>query len=152
MTIDKMRIFAPITTTLLALSPGAPPNLDDSTMLGISIYASSLAGLTAWEALAVPALKRKGLIPDIPLNPFDLTEAEKDSPFLIPLTSDQAIPHPSIKEIIKLEEHMVGRRGRVGHFISVQAFGNRIEGRRTKSKDWSSFYNRDIFIEKRIMR
>lgn len=120
--------------------------------VGLSVYGASLVALTAWESLAVPRLKRRGLFPDVPTLPGMLSEKEKMEPFVTPLTADRYVPPPALEQLKTMPRYLVGQRGRVAHFITADTDGLTVVPNVCEvSEAWSDFYGVPIGIMKAVV-
>jgi len=120
--------------------PGAGAHEHAELAAGLAAYASSLGALATWEACAAPALKRRGLLPDVPAHPGLLSEAERAAPFLTPLTCDRQVPPPALAELRARGRHFVGRSGRVAQYITAAAAPPRAAAAHARSAAWTAYY------------
>ena len=125
-----------------ALVPPLPPAAHEHAELaaGLAAYASSLGAFAVWEGCAAPALKRRGLLPDVPAHPGLLSEAERAAPFLTPLTCDRQVPPPALAELRARGRHFVGRSGRVAQYITAAAAPPRAAAAHARSAAWTAYY------------
>lgn len=120
-------------------------------LFGAAVYVSSFAALTAWEAMAVPWLKRRGVMPDVPMLPGMLTEGEKMVPFATPLTAIPYPPLPSLEELQDGRRHLVHTSGRVTqHIYTMSGDVSLRDEVREVSDEFSAYYGEDVVIEKSL--
>jgi hypothetical protein len=132
--------------TMLAALADSP-----SLRAGALCYAGSLCALLAWEAWAVPPLKRVGVLPDVPSVPGALSERQRAQAFVVPLTADQSLPLPTWDALVAEGRHRVGRVGGVTHYIlpgDVPA----IRGVQEPSEPWSAHYGARVSVLKSVRR
>ena len=110
---------------------------------GAACYAGGLVLLTLWESLAVPRLKLRGLLPDVPAVPGALSEADKAARWIEPLTAESFVPLPTLEELQSRGSHVVGRSPTVLQSIYVRS-GERgertVAGVEEVSEAWSAHY------------
>ena len=85
---------------------------------GLLCYVGGFLLLTAWEEVAVPRLKRRGIIPDIPFVEGALTEEQKDASWILPWFNSGIEP-PKLEELQKMHAFRVGQRSGADQFITV---------------------------------
>ena len=151
------RMLAPMLAPMLLLDAAAaallaPTDLPIPPPDVLAASGSTLATMAAWEGVVAPTLKRRGVLPDVPRVPDELTEAEKMERFIVPLAANSHIPLPSLDQLREQGAYVVGRRGRVSQFITADTatFRARAEVREI-SREWSAFYGVPIGIEKRVL-
>ena len=121
---------------------------------GLLLYILAIGGLNAWEAYAVPLLKLKKILPDVPTAPGQLTEEQKAVPWITLLTADQRLPLPD-KDAILVQDsvHQIGSSKGIPQFVTAtEANTNplpRFRGVQEPSDEWSAHYNTSIVIFKK---
>ena len=115
---------------------------------GIACYAVGFLALSAWEHWAVPYFKLHSILPDVPLLPGQLTEQERLVAFITPYTSRLSTPPPTLDELRKRGDYMVGAVEDVCQFITCESHPH-IRGVSAPSPEWSSYYGTDVTIFKK---
>jgi hypothetical protein len=114
---------------------------------GIVCYVTGLVLLTTWENFVVPSLQLESILPDVPLLPGQLTQKEKSVGWITPLTANSHIPPPLIEDLRSRGKHLVGRRGDVRQFITLEARHTH-KGVCEESQEWSDHYGVSVTIYK----
>lgn len=142
-----------IDVPLASISQQVSEQLASSPALfGAAVYVSSFAALTVWETQAVPRLKRRGIMPDVPTLPSMMTEEEKMTPFATPLTAISYPPLPALEELRDGRRHLVDTSGRMTQHIYLMTEDVSLrEEVCTVSDEFSDFYEEPIVIEKGLM-
>jgi len=134
---DAMTISSAFATATEAPAP-APSEM----VMFAGIWLISLGFLTAFETIVVPLLKLNSILPDVPLVPGQLTERQKATPFICPLTVDREIILPTLDRLRKPEPYYVGKRLGIKQYItaySTQEYRH-VKGVQQRSEQWSKFY------------
>ena len=121
--------------------------LDSPLSTGIAFYITGFLLLTAWENAVVPALQLRSILPDIPLLPGQLTQTEKAVAWITPLTANLQTPPPTKETLKKRGNHMVGSRGDVRQFITLETRDIQ-KGVCEVSREWSEYYKDTVTIFK----
>ena len=122
------------------------PTMDSELAWGVVFYASGLIFLTLWEELVVPRLKLRSILPDIPLLPNQLSEAERSTSWILPWTANLPVPPPAYDELSSMDKFRVGRVNNVAQYITVHTPDRFITGVIEKSSEWSQFYKNETII------
>lgn len=121
-------------------------------LFGATVYVSSFAALAMWETQAVPWLKRRGIMPDVPTLPSMMTEQEKMAPFATPLTAISYPPLPALEELQDGRRHLVQTSGRMTQHIYLMDDDVSLRDEVCEvSDEFSDFYEEAIVIEKGLM-
>lgn len=128
----------------------ANADLPSPLTTGIACYAIGLIALSAWEKWAVPSLKLNSILPDMPLLPGQLSEAEKRVAFITPCTSSMSTPPPTLEDLRTRGKYLVGRVDDMHQFISC-ATRPHVNGVSIRSPEWSAYYDADVTIYKARM-
>lgn len=115
---------------------------------GLVFYVTTMCFLYFWETVAVPVLKLKSIIPDVPLVKGQLTEKEKHAKWITPLTADRRIPIPDIEDIEKKQQHMIGILDGIPQYITSEPLKT-YKGVQEQSTDWSEYFGKPTFIYKK---
>lgn len=126
------------------------PNLEAAVL-----YGGGIASLVWWERAVVPILKRRGIVPDVPLVRGALTERQKDLRWITPLTCDNQVPPPALEDLrTRKRGHRVGTFGGVHQLISLNPSvvpqGNSSQS--CCSPEWSEYYNTTVYIFKKKVK
>jgi hypothetical protein len=114
---------------------------------GVVCYVTGLLLLTAWENVVVPKLQLKSILPDVPLLPGQLTQKQKSVGWITPLTANLQTPPPLREELQSRGKYLVGCRGDVRQFITLESRPNH-KGVSEMSQEWSEYYGVDVTIFK----
>lgn len=127
-------------------------HLSPTLMTGLVCYLGGFATLTAWEQFVVPQLKLKSILPDVPLLPNQLTEAQKHTPWITPLTCDAMVPPPTLETLRGRGKHWVGVVLNANQFITTKSTSEvHTEEPHclcATSEEWSEYYDCDVTIYK----
>lgn len=112
---------------------------------GISIASTWAVGMGAlmwWDATVVPELKRRSILPDIPLVPGQLTEREKAQPWLTPLTMSRDVYIPTLDRLRTEHPYYIGDRDGVRQYMTAHDVDSckKIPGVQEVSEEWSKLY------------
>ena len=108
---------------------------------GVIFYSVGLLALTAWEKIVVPQLKLNSILPDIPITNNQLTESQKNEPWIVPLTADYSIPLPDKQELEIKGKHRIGSKNGISQFITLDNDLKIIKKIQEQSKEWSELYH-----------
>ena len=138
---------------LVPTSPHLEQVASSPALFGAVVYGGSLAALTAWEAAAVPWLKRRGILPDVPPLPSMLSEHEKMAAFATPLTAIDYPPLPTLDERQDGRRHLVHTCGRVvQHIYLAQGPSSPLRPEVCEvSDEFSELYGERVIIEKSLV-
>ncbi len=130
------------------------PTMDSELAWGVAFYASGLILLTLWEERVVPRLKLRSILPDIPLLPNELSEAERSTSWILPWTANLPVPPPVYDKLSSMDKFRVGRVNNVAQYITVHTPDHFVTGVVEESLEWSQFYSNQtiIIFKERVVR
>ena len=155
----RMNTLIPLVATFV-LPNCQPPYVSNKPVkmitdfdVGMFCYVGGMVGFTMWEYKVVPQLKRKGIIPDVPLIEGDITEAQKDLKWMTPLTCDNQLPLPTFDDLKNKGAYRIGSTNGIHQVITLTpSKAYPLDKVAVRSLEWSLHYNTTVFIHKQRIK